>query len=65
MKFDVFAGAAQVALNNLKTYLQPHCQLTLLMRNPQSEDGDAIFTLDDLQAVEDAVRRFKEKERDA
>lgn len=62
--FELFGEReVQPALNRLKSHLQPHVHLTLLMRNPQSDDGDAIWSLDDLQAVEDAVRRFKEKDQ--
>ncbi len=62
-RLELFHRDAEHALSGLKRHWQPHVQLTLLVRNPQSNDGDTIITNDDLQAVEDAVRRFKEKEQ--
>ena len=49
-------------LQALEPLFKPHCRLTLLMRNPESDDGDLIFTQDELAAVENAVRRLRERE---
>lgn len=49
-------------LQQLEKLFKPHCRLTLVMRNPQSVDGDLVLTRDDLQCVEDTIRRLREKE---
>lgn len=48
------------SLRRLEKLFQPHCRLTLLMRNPESDDGDLLLTRDDLVEVEDAIRKFRE-----
>lgn len=49
-------------LTQLETLFQPHCKLTLIMRNPKSNDGDMILSRDDLREVEKAIKRLRLKE---
>lgn len=37
---------------------QPHCQLTLVMRNPEAPNGDLILTRDDPRKVIAAIERL-------
>jgi hypothetical protein len=50
------------ALARLEKLFAAHCKLTFIMRNPQVEDGDMILTQDDLEKVEAAIKRLKERE---
>lgn len=50
------------ALQDLEPLFQPHCRLTLLMRNPQVQDGDLLLSKDDLREVERAIARLRAKE---
>lgn len=50
------------ALGTLEPLFKPHCKLTLLMRNPKSDDGDMIVTTDDLGAIIKAIERLQETE---
>lgn len=51
------------ALEELRTRVfEPHCRLTLIVRNPLVEDGDMVVTADDLAAVEATVVAMRTKE---
>lgn len=50
------------ALQDLQKLFLPHCKLTLVMRNPESSDGDMVLSLDDLDAVIVVLEKMKTKE---
>lgn len=51
-----------LTLQKLQKCFKPGCQLTLLIRSPWLDDGDILFTKDDLDAVLLAIRRLKDRE---
>ena len=53
--------ACERHLAEIEKLFAPHCKLTLVMRNPQSDDGDLILSRDDLVEVEAAVRKLRER----
>lgn len=54
-----FQAECERHLKQLEKLFKPHCKLTLLMRNPQAEDGDMILTMDDLDAVIASITKLK------
>lgn len=50
------------ALLYLEPWFKEHIELTLLVRNPKSDDGDMVITNDNLDDVIDALERLKLKE---
>ena len=48
-----------VALSELTRLCKPPWKLTLVMRNPESHDGDLVISDDDLTLVQAALERLK------
>ena len=53
------ASKTEQHLSEMEKLFKPHCKLTLLMRNPESKDGDLLLTRDDLDEVIAAIERLK------
>lgn len=49
-------------LQRLESLFVPGCRLTLLMRSPGVDDGDLLFTKDDIDDVIKAIARLKDRE---
>jgi len=54
--------ACDAALQELEKLFKPHCKLTLLMRNPESDDGDMLLTRDEFDDIIAAIQRLRDKE---
>ena len=48
----------------LEPLFAPQCKLTLIMHNPDEEDGNLIITSDDLEEVADVVLQAIRKEQE-
>lgn len=50
-------------MQDLEILFQPHCNLTLLVRDPELDDADLIVTKDDLGEVINAIEQLQKRER--
>jgi hypothetical protein len=52
-------------LQEMEKCFRSHVKLTFIARNPESDDGDLILTRDDLELVEIAIRKLRDRETQA
>ena len=62
MTLEEAQAECESLLWQMEKCFKPHCKLTLLMRNPESQDGDLLMTRDDLGGVIDSIERFQKRE---
>ena len=60
-RLSIVSERINAHLHEIEAYFEPHCKLTLLMRNPKSDDGDAIWTNENLDDVIKAIQKLKKK----
>lgn len=59
---EIVRRECELYLSQIMALFKPHCKVTLLIRNPKTEDADLALTNDDFGEAIKALGNLKEEE---